>query len=535
MARKRLPKRISESNRSSADSKTVTKSTETIGNDVSSSVKVTLLVIIGICIVGFLFYPDISRIIDSFKKTKNEPAEHGSKYDMDNVGKPDFKNVPTKNKPKIQEDLMEDESDIGEDSEVTVDVSEEDSNVEDDEELVKEMAKEASNKKRNQAPKTSDQDYIKLEPGKTETIHIQKADDSSTRSSKPKLKIKSSDKQKPSDKQKLKSSDGNATEADTAQQNLPDDIKKFKAQYQKTITAKKIFSGGRRIPPVELLHQKETNSSVKVFLFDDFLSPEECDGLRDAHNRHVQETSKQPPLLCFDSASTLRKHLKDAKKNIKITPNVFTEGTTCVNASFSSQLSRWLHANWSYSTAFYPGENKFSLAFAHRVQQAMGLAPENGGKLQLTSYPVGKAYKTHTDCIVDGVDKRDRVASVLVYLSDVKKGGETRFPDLGIWVKPRKGRALVWNNMDENGKCDPLSAHVASKVDEGQKYILIRWYYYKSFYSLGKRPPEPDLPPRAPGSPKVSCDEYEMGSCRWYDEWNYDHLLEYERKKLTLI
>ena len=47
--------------------------------------------------------------------------------------------------------------------------------------------------------------------------------------------------------------------------------------------------------------------------------------------------------------------------------------------------------------------------------------------------------------------------------------------ELGIWVKPRKGRALVWNNMSPEGLCEPHSLHVASKVNAGSKYILIRW------------------------------------------------------------
>lgn len=65
----------------------------------------------------------------------------------------------------------------------------------------------------------------------------------------------------------------------------------------------------------------------------------------------------------------------------------------CVNASFSSQLKTWFHSNWSYSTAFYPGESKFSHIFAHRVKEATSLAPENGGKFQITSYTegIGKA------------------------------------------------------------------------------------------------------------------------------------------------
>ena len=47
-------------------------------------------------------------------------------------------------------------------------------------------------------------------------------------------------------------------------------------------------------------------------------------------------------------------------------------------------------------------------------------------------------------------------------------------------------------------------------------FLFLLRYYYENFYSLGKRPPEPDEPERKPGQAQVSCDEYDMGSCRAY-------------------
>lgn len=307
----------------------------------------------------------------------------------------------------------------------------------------------------------------------------------------------------------------------------------YEPSFQRTFVPKKTFYGGRRIAPLELLNQKPSNSSVKVYLFDDFLSQQECEGLIAAHNSHVEAFTK-PPILCFDSLYTLQKHIRDAGKNIKVTSKIFTHGTSCVNSSFSLQLQNWLNGNWSYSTAFYPGESKFSTNVATRLQQAMGLKPENGGKFQITSYPLGKAYKTHTDCTPGSLDKRDRVVSVLMYLNDAEEGGETKFPDLGIWVKPKRGRAIVWNNMSPQGECELESRHVASLVKKGKKYILIRWYYYKSFLGLGQRPTPPGLPMRDPDQAKVSCDDYDNGSCRWYDEWTHEHLMEYQRTKLNI-
>ena len=64
-------------------------------------------------------------------------------------------------------------------------------------------------------------------------------------------------------------------------------------------------------------------------------------------------------------------------------------------------------------------------------------------------------------------------------------------------------------------------------------YFVLR-YYYKNFYMLGKRPTEPDKPVRNGLQPCVSCDEYDHGSCRWYDEWNYDHINEYRQIKSNL-
>ena len=108
-------------------------------------------------------------------------------------------------------------------------------------------------------------------------------------------------------------------------------------------------------------------------------------------------------------------------------------------------------------------------------------------------------YKTHRDCLLNGL-KQDRYATFLAYLNTVMNGGETEFPgsififqnqcrereiffsfcfcfeDLGIKIKPKEGRVVVWNNMNENGECEEKSIHSANIVeDEEEKYVLQRW------------------------------------------------------------
>jgi len=315
-------------------------------------------------------------------------------------------------------------------------------------------------------------------------------------------------------------------------QDLPPEFRDFKLSIQSKLQMENLKENNHELKIQELRHDN-SKSSVRAYVVENFLSNNECDNLAMVHSRHVSELNKQVPIICFESIKSFREYLKDAKLKIKVIPNDFTKGTTCINETFSAKLQG--RFKWSFSTAFYPGESKFSTMFAERIQKATGLKLENGGKFQITSYPQGVGYKNHTDCIVNHSDKRDRFATILVYLRDVEQGGETKFPQLGINVKPRKGLALIWNSMNSHGECDPTSFHNAAKVIKGHKFIIQRWYYYHNFPALGKRPQEPMLPQRGTHQPRVSCDEYEQGSCRWYDEWNYDHLVDYTANQQNLI
>ena len=141
---------------------------------------------------------------------------------------------------------------------------------------------------------------------------------------------------------------------------------------------------------IQPLTHDNSKSSVRAYVIEHFLSDDECDSLAMVHSRHVSEMNKQVPIICFDSVKSFREYLKDAKLKMKVSSNDFTKGTTCINETFSGKLQE--HFKWSFSTAFYPGESKFSTMFAERIQKATGLRLENGGKFQITSYPqkVGK-------------------------------------------------------------------------------------------------------------------------------------------------
>ena len=175
-------------------------------------------------------------------------------------------------------------------------------------------------------------------------------------------------------------------------QDLGPEFKDFKLSIQSKLKIKNIKENDHEIIIHELKHDNP-KSSVHAYIVKNFLSDVECDGLVMVHSRHVSELNKQVPIICFDSLKSFREYLKDAKLKIKVSPNDFTRGTTCINETFSAKLQA--HFKWSYSTAFYPGESKFSTMFADKIRKATGLKVENGGKFQITSYPqgVGKFIK----------------------------------------------------------------------------------------------------------------------------------------------
>jgi len=102
---------------------------------------------------------------------------------------------------------------------------------------------------------------------------------------------------------------------------------------------------------------------------------------------------------------------------------------------------------------------------------------------QVLHYAVGEQFKPHHDFLDPqsaGFEDQlrlfgQRVATVLIYLNDGYKGGETLFPKVGISFRGQKGDALFFANVDRNGQADPLTMHAGAPPTSGEKWVISQW------------------------------------------------------------
>ncbi|KAM6545295.1 hypothetical protein CsatB_026031 [Cannabis sativa] len=133
------------------------------------------------------------------------------------------------------------------------------------------------------------------------------------------------------------------------------------------------------------------------------------------------------------------------------------------------------------------------------------LPKENGEDIQVLRYEEGQKYEPHYDYFADKVNiirGGHRIATVLMYLTDVVKGGETVFPHAvenprhkpstthedfsecakkGVAVKARRGDALLFFSLLPTAIPDTLSLHAGCPVIEGEKWSATKWIHVDSF------------------------------------------------------
>lgn len=181
-----------------------------------------------------------------------------------------------------------------------------------------------------------------------------------------------------------------------------------------------------------------------IVLLGNVLSEEECDALI----RYGEERLQRSPVVSD------------------------TDGATQVHAHRTSR-----------GAMLQRGETELVARIEARLAALTNWPAERGEGMQLLRYEKGNEYRPHFDWFdpaLPGPRKHlerggQRVATIVMYLSDVAQGGGTSFPNVGLQVQPKKGSAVFFANVDPYGVPEQNSLHAGEPVEQGVKFIATKW------------------------------------------------------------
>jgi prolyl 4-hydroxylase len=129
--------------------------------------------------------------------------------------------------------------------------------------------------------------------------------------------------------------------------------------------------------------------------------------------------------------------------------------------------------------------DKLVSSIRDRIAAELKIDTMNMEPLQGQMYNVGQYFRKHYDYFNDSDSNHigiagNRAWTFMIYLNDNFKGGTTNFPNLDLEFTPKRGMAVIWQNMDKKGKLYEDSLHEGTDVIEGTKYIITAWIREKS-------------------------------------------------------
>jgi prolyl 4-hydroxylase len=220
--------------------------------------------------------------------------------------------------------------------------------------------------------------------------------------------------------------------------------------------------------PAKEYQVKVASVSPRVFTIEDFLSPEECDTIISL----AQQEGLEASTVVSGGSSTNRLR------------------STSTRSSFNAWVAR--EASNTTDTIYRRAASLLNMdesLFRHRSREHLDVASHNSlaESMQVVRYRQGQEYTAHHDFTYPSSFNRHqptRFATLLLYLNEPDKGGETVFPRAvnptnhdGISITPKRGMAVLFYNLLPDGNMDDLSQHASKPVEQGEKWLANLWVW----------------------------------------------------------
>jgi prolyl 4-hydroxylase len=136
---------------------------------------------------------------------------------------------------------------------------------------------------------------------------------------------------------------------------------------------------------------------------------------------------------------------------------------------------------------FRRGETPLVANIEARIARLVAWPVDHGEDLQVLHYRPGDRYEPHHDYFEPEASGTasvlarggQRVATLLMYLREPERGGETTFPELGLRFSPKRGSALFFSYERPHPSTKTL--HGGAPVLAGEKWVATKWLRERVF------------------------------------------------------
>ena len=180
---------------------------------------------------------------------------------------------------------------------------------------------------------------------------------------------------------------------------------------------------------------------IQLYILDDFMSPQECEAIT-----NVMDKSLRPSTITTGTDYA-----------------AFRTSSTCDLGHQSAKIVEKIDK---------------------KIARTLGVRLPWSEVIQGQKYEVGQEFKAHTDFFAPGSkefrtfagDQGQRTWTFMVNLNETARGGATHFTAIDKIFYPKLGRAIIWNNLNEDGTPNPRTIHHGMPVEEGSKMIITKWF-----------------------------------------------------------